>query len=97
MPAPSHGRFGAEWIHKALRLISARPAWALLRVQVGFSEDAHKAEDKGSGVFQGTVYLLGTGRCYPAWLGALSIALNLSSSKAGVLRVPHAGPYLWCH
>lgn len=41
---PACGRFGAEWIHKVRCLISARPAWVLLRVQEGFSE-AHKAEE----------------------------------------------------
>lgn len=64
-------------------LTSVRLARALLRVQVGFSEDAHKPEETG-------VWDL-PGDCIPSWnwpvlpsmLGALSIALTSAAARLG--------------
>lgn len=47
-----------------------------------FSE-ATRQRKLGFGIFQGTAYLLGTGKCQPAWLTALSIALTSAAAKLG--------------
>lgn len=82
-------------MHKVICLISARLAWVLLRVQGGFSE-AHKLEETRVWDFPGGCIFPGNWPVLPSMAKSPIHILYLSSSKAGVLRAPHAGPYLWC-
>lgn len=75
-------------------LISVRLAWALLRVQVGFSEDAQKPEETGVWDLPGDSMSSWNWPVLPSMARSPLHSPYLSSSKAGVLRAPQAGPYL---
>lgn len=65
--------------------------------QIGFSEEAYKSEETRVWGLPGDCVSSWNWPVLPSMARSPLHSPYLSSSKAGVPRVPHAGPYLWCH